>query len=302
MSLRIFCACLALVSAAVACSPRQPEPGASASTSTGAGDSSTGSTAAPTTGTTGTTATVDPCESHLVQADCDAAGCVWFATEIVSDLATCELAPAGACVGASASTGDEEYDSTFFKVVEGVVQLRRVGHKSCDFLGAEHPDGWTECGTGPGDPAECGCVCAAGQCPGDVALAAMEACTLPRPCADISAFGDEIGWDEEDCHYKALAAGDPAALRVTVTRGDPVTTHRVYLRGDGKATRMISGCDMACVGACDDRTWTLPRECAVREAAYFDTCAAAVDPVVLAACRDPDTWFTGCAAAPATCP
>ncbi|HEY8380372.1 MAG TPA: hypothetical protein VIK91_28005 [Nannocystis sp.] len=299
MCLRLFCTYLALAGV-VACSSRSPDPGESAT-----GEAGSSTTSAPSADPTGepfvTAAAVEPCDSYRLEADCRAAGCVWFATEIVAEHATCELVPAGACVETSAA-GDDNYDSAFFKVIDGVVHLRRVGRESCDVFGAEHPAGWRECGAGMDDPPECACVCASGQCPGDLALAALEACALPRPCADIAAHGDEIGWDDEDCVYGALAAGEPAALRISVSLGDPLVRHRVYLRGDRQATRITSACDLSCAGACDDPAWSRPQTCTLREPAFFADCAAAGDPALLAACRDPGAWFLDCAVEPPTCP
>ncbi len=137
---------------------------------------------------------------------CDAAGCIWFATERLADRSSCAFEAAGFCATASASTGDEDYDSTFYKRVGDVFHVRRVGRKAGDFPGPEHPAGWTECGLGPQDPEECACVCAAGRCPGDIALALLDACASPRPC------DDEVAGDA--CLYRALAAEAAASLRV----------------------------------------------------------------------------------------
>ncbi|WAS98156.1 hypothetical protein [Nannocystis punicea] len=234
---------------------------------------------------------VEPCESHAAEGDCDAAGCIWFATERVADRSSCALEPAGFCATASASTGDEDYDSAFFKRVGDVVHLRRVGRKSSDFPGPEHPAGWTECGLGPGDPDECACVCAAGRCPGDIALALLDACGAPRPC------DDEV--DGDACLYQSLAAAAAASLRLRNLLDGRSVDDRVFLRGDGTATWMRSTCDPR-DHSCSDRKWELPRLCTLRDRAVFTACAASaqLDPQ----CRDVAAWFTDCKLAPPTCP
>ncbi|WP_170135327.1 hypothetical protein [Nannocystis exedens] len=236
-------------------------------------------------------APVEPCESHAVEADCDAAGCIWFATERLADRSTCTFESAGFCATASASTGDEDYDSAFYKRVGDVVHLRRVGRNAGDFPGLEHPAGWTECGLDSQDPEECACVCAAGRCPGDTALALLDACASPRPCD-----GDLAG---DACLYQALAAEAAASLRILSLIGDRNVDDRVFLRGDGTATWMRSACD-ARDDSCRDRKWELPRLCSLRDRAAFLACAAAdpADPQ----CRDVAAWFTDCKLAPATCP
>lgn len=257
--------------------------------------SSSGPAADSTTGAGTTHAALEPCEAHLTAPNCDAAGCIWFASERVVDLATCALSAAGFCATASGSTADEAHDSAFYKRVGGVLQLHRVGLRSCERSGTAHPHGWTECGVGPGDPPECGCVCAGGRCPGDLALDALEACAMPTPCADID--GD---WRDPACVYQALATRARARLRVHIERGARDIDQRVYLRGDGSAQWIHSACGDDCFG-CTDRAWDLPRTCTLRDPAYFAACAASDDPAVLAACRDLSTWFTDCALAPATC-
>ena len=254
------------------------------------------STDEPSTGDGTTHLAIEPCEAHLGASDCDAAGCIWFASEQIVDLGTCALTPAGFCATASGSTADDSHDSTFYRRIDGVLQLHRVGHRSCDRSGSAHPQGWTECGVGPGDPPECDCVCAAGQCPGDLARERLDACALPRPCPDVGR-----DWGGEECLYRALAAGAAASLRVHRGPGDPELDQRVYLRGDGTAQWLSRTCDDDCPG-CSAPTWELPRACALREPAYFAACAATDDPAIRAACRDLSTWFTGCARAPATCP
>jgi hypothetical protein len=244
-------------------------------------------------------ASVEPCESHTSERECDAAGCIWFDTERVTDLSTCALEPAGFCAAASASTGDDDYDSAFYKRVGDVVHVRRVGHKSSDFPGPEHPAGWTECGRGGVDPAECGCVCAAGHCPGDRALDLLEACGSPRECADLPA-GD-LGAEGEACFYQALALQSAARLRVGAVVGDRNIEDRVYLRGDGTAMWLRSECDLRDL-SCLDRKWELPRLCTLRDPAHFATCAAAEDPGAVPGCRDVAGWFGRCELAAATCP
>ncbi|MFZ6183465.1 hypothetical protein [Nannocystis pusilla] len=236
-------------------------------------------------------APVEPCESHAVEADCDAAGCIWFATERLADRSTCAFEAAGFCATASASTGDEDYDSTFYKRVGDVVHVRRVGRKAGEFPGPEHPAGWTECGLGSQDPEACACVCAAGRCPGDIALALLDACASPRPC------DDEVAGDA--CLYQALAAEAAASLRVESLVGTRDIDDRVFLRGDGTATWMRSTCDPR-DASCRDRKWELPRLCSLRDRAGFLACAAAdpADPQ----CRDVAAWFSDCKLAPATCP
>lgn len=275
-------------------------------TTTGGGPGSTttgDTTSVPTTAASDATAApeptpVEPCESHDAERDCDAAGCIWFATERVTDLATCALEPAGVCASASASTGDEGYDSAFFKRVDGVLHVRRVGRKAGEFPGPEHPAGWTECGLGPAEPRECGCVCAAGRCPGDIALDLLEACAVPRPCPDVTAA--EPAWDGEGCVYQALAAEAAARLRVTSRVGDRDVEDRVYVRGDGTATWMRGSCDGR-DASCRDRKWELPRLCTLRDRAEFTACAAGTAPDAPAKCRDVAAWFVDCAPTPATC-
>ena len=276
---------------------------ASENATTGAPGTTTGDTPSlvTTTTTATTTATsevaptpVEPCESHVAEPDCDAAGCIWFATERVADRATCALEPAGFCATASASTGDEDYDSAFFKKIGDVVHVRRVGRKASEFPGPEHPAGWSECGVGADDPAECACVCAAGRCPGDSALALLDACNAPRPCADSPG----VDPDGDACLYKALAAAAAASLRVSTLADDRSVDDRVFLRGDGTATWMRSSCDPR-DHSCRDRKWELPRLCTLRDRAAFAACAAdGADPQ----CRDVAGWFSECKQAPPTCP
>ncbi|MDC0674629.1 hypothetical protein [Nannocystis radixulma] len=278
--------------------PSQASEGATTSApGTSTGDAMTAATTTATTTATGevapevATTPVEPCESHAAEADCDAAGCIWFATERVADRATCALESAGVCATASASTGDGDYDSAFYKKIGDVIHVRRVGRKASDFPGPEHPAGWTECGLGTDDPPECACVCAAGRCPGDVALALLDACASPRPCVDSPGDGDA-------CLYQALAAAAAASLRVSTLTDDRNVDDRVFLRGDGTATWMRSTCDPR-DHSCRDRKWELPRLCSLRDRAAFTACAQdASDPQ----CRDVAGWFVDCKLVPATCP
>jgi hypothetical protein len=232
---------------------------------------------------------------------CLAAGCAgWLHTHRVADLQTCELVDHGECTD-TISLDPEEYDSAYWKLVDGVVELRRVGGEGCHFSGPEHPAEWDECDGGPDDPPECGCVCAGGQCPGDSALDLLEACGLPEPCADLVAVGGSWG-PGEDCLYAAMGADEPAVLRVRINLGDQDLDNRVYLRGDGTATWLQGECDISCLGSCDDRDFGVSRSCSAREPAFFAACAAAQEPDMLAGCHDVAAWFTDCTVAPPACP
>lgn len=234
---------------------------------------------------------------------CELAGCAgWVETALIVDPTTCASKASGLCVAELVSTNPDSYDSTFWRMKDGAVQLRPVGGEACTPFGAEHPAGWSECGAGPDDPPQCACVCAMGVCPGDAALATLDGCGLAKPCPDIDSFG-EVDPQTYDCAFQALAAGAPAALRIHVNLGDPDWHDRVYLRGDGSASWLHGGCDVSCVGSCEDRDWGVPRVCSLREAAYFDNCAATQDLDELTNCQDVFTWFTGCVAdSPASCP
>lgn len=233
---------------------------------------------------------------------CQTAGCAgWHAVEVVDDPGTCATTTRGACFAAFDSTGSASYDSAFYRVVDGETQLFRVGGEACESLGADFPAGWTECHGSPDDPPACVCACAGGVCPGDAALALLEACALPEPCPDVSGWG-EVDATTYDCLFTAVATADPAVLRVHVNLGDPDWSDRVYLRGDGTASYLHGGCDVACIGSCEDRDWGVPRTCTLREPAYFADCAASEDLDVLTGCFDVSTWFTDCSVAPPTCP
>lgn len=236
------------------------------------------------------------CESLESDSECKIAGCGgWFPTMTV-DPVTCEFTPVGFCAAEKASTGDDEYDSAFFRVIDGVVHIARVGSEGKDSYFSEHPAGWTECTGAPGDPPECACVCVAGECPGDVALALMTACELPTPCP----MG-EGSWDAHACIFDTVAAGDPAALQVNINFGDPEFDNRVFLRGDGTATWLQGSCDHINF-SCGDMDYGVPRTCTLREPAFFADCSASVDPEELAVCHDFEQWFTSCTVEPASCP
>lgn len=234
---------------------------------------------------------------------CMAVGCGgWLDTEVITDPTTCAREIGGACFAAIESTGDETYDSAFWREIDGVIHLRRVGGEACTNHSAEHPVGWAECSGGPGDPPACACVCAGGVCPGDAALATLDGCGLPKPCPDIDGWG-EVDPQSHDCFFQALAAADPAALREHINQGDADWHDRVYLRGDGTASWLRGVCDVACIGSCEDRDWGSPRTCTLREPAFFTDCAATEDFDVLLDCADVKNWFVGCAVdVPATCP
>jgi hypothetical protein len=248
---------------------------------------------------------VDPTQEFCVSIDnafkCKLTSCGWLETERVTSLATCELAPVGLCTWEFAGS-PETHDSAFFRVVDGVVELRRVGDRLCEVLGTLQPLGWTECTGAPGEPPECGCVCAGGTCRGDAALTLLEGCALPQPCPDADHGGGGDWAPTEDCLYAALGADAPAVLRVHQNPGDPDLDDRVYLRGDGTAAWLHSACDLACVGSCDDRNWGVPRSCTLRPPAFFAACAASSDPDELATCRDVAGWFTDCVVETPTCP
>ncbi len=243
------------------------------------------------------------CEGLDASFKCDTAGCGgWLTTEAIADPTTCVSKSLGTCFAELASTDDETYDSTFWQEIDGAVRLRRVGGEACHSFGPEHPGGWSECGVGPNDPPECKCACALGVCPGDTALALLDGCGLAKPCADIENEGQGDS-KTYDCSFQALAAGDPAALRVHVNLGDPDWHDRVYLRGDGTASWLHGECDVSCIGSCEDRDWGVPRTCTLREPAFFTACAATVDPGVQQGCQDLSTWFTDCAVvSPSSCP
>lgn len=248
-------------------------------------------------------ATAAFCEGLDAAFKCDTAGCGgWLTTEVITDPSTCASQSLGTCFAELASTDDETYDSAFWQEIDGAVRLRRVGGEACSSLGPEHPAGWSECGVGPNDPPACACVCALGVCPGDTALALLDGCGLAKPCAEIEGDGGP-DFQAYDCSFQALAAGDPAALRVHVNLGDPDWHDRVYLRGDGTASWLHGECDVSCIGSCEDRDWGVPRTCTLREPAFFTACAATVDPGVQEGCQDPGTWFTDCAVvSPSSCP
>lgn len=241
------------------------------------------------------------CEGLNAPSKCDIAGCGgWLTTEVITDLKTCTSEQSGSCFAELGSTAPETYDSAFWQEIDGAVHLRRVGGEACSELSPEHPLGWSECGAGPNEPPECACVCAAGVCPGDAALALLDGCGLPQPCANIDG-DDSPDFQTYDCAFQALAAADPAVLRVHINLGDPDWQDHVYLRGDGTASWLHGECDVACIGSCADRDWGVPRTCTLREPAFFTACAATADLAVQANCQDVSMWFTDCAVAPASC-
>jgi hypothetical protein len=243
--------------------------------------------------------TVEYCAALDAAMKCSIAGCEhWIGTYIV-DPTTCESTWTGECALTLDSTGKTDHDSAFFKITDGVAEIKYIGGKGCGIESQEFPIGWSECLGGPDDPPACVCGCAGGTCPGDAGLVLLEGCGLPHPCTDLQ-NPDGFAWStHEDCYYDALAAGDPAALRVHVNHGNPDFDDRLYLRGDGTATWLRGTCNVSCLGSCDDRDWGVAQDCMLREPAFFADCAGAVDPWV---CRDLSAWVTDCLPAPATCP
>lgn len=234
---------------------------------------------------------------------CDLVGCAgWINADIIEDLTTCARTAVGQCHAELASSPSEDYDSAYYKLIDGVINLRRVGGEACHSNGSEYPVGWTECGVGPNDPPECACACAAGKCPGDTALALLTGCGLPKPCPDLDVSGGFDLQNAGDCMFQALGADEPVALRTYGNWGDPDWEDRVYLRGDGTASWLHGDCDLICLGSCADRDWGFHRICTLREPAFFSTCADSVDPGVLEGCFDVASWFSGCSVAPASCP
>lgn len=246
--------------------------------------------------------TVEFCGSLDSHFKCDLAGCAgWVNALAVADPALCDFTGAGFCAAEVIVGDDDAYDSAFFTVLDGTTRIVRVGGEGCSFSGTDHPAGWNECVGGPGDAPECACVCTGGTCPGDTALALLEACGLPQPCPNIDSGGDDWG-PGESCVFQAAAAGMPGVLRVHTNQGDPDFDDRVYLRGDGTAMWLEGECDVSCIGSCSDRDWGVARSCTLKKPAFFLNCDKTLDPDILAECHDFANWFTGCVVSPATCP
>jgi hypothetical protein len=108
---------------------------------------------------------------------------------------------------------------------------------------------------------------------------------------------------DESCVLEALASGQPAVVHLEGSCTDIVVDRYVYLLGDGVVmTAYVSG--GPCFGCgCDDwsEDWGPVRSCTLADPTYFENCLDETDPAARVACMTPETWYSECTEAPATC-
>ncbi len=161
----------------------------------------------------------------------------------------------------------------------------------CSYLDAEVP-GFTECGRGDNDPAECACFCQGDVCPWEAEHQAMLACEIPSPCGVYMPNGDQPGLSAvETCMLTALRDRELGNLHVDLNLGDFGRDSWVHILYSGDAWR--NGYDWS-FGDCRPPAWEPLERCTLKDPSFFEACLASQDPAEQMNCMDPAQWMQSC--------
>lgn len=225
-------------------------------------------------------------------------------TEVQKHPDTCEYRSAAFCWLDSQSDIvelPEKSSRTYHDPVKSY-RFTTVYREAFDNTPIRVPKGWVECPAGATAPLACDCSCANAGCRPARLRDKLEACKLPRPCADVvSGFPNQTTntWNaNQTCILEHLRDRIPGSYRLALDLGHPNHDHRLHITKDGSVITTIGDCDEEQAGSCDNRNWSYPERCKLAAASYFTDCLANPNTSCIArdsSAKKGQTWFSECA-------